>query len=91
MTGEISVDDYAAYKRVVYQNVLLSIQTIVRKVFDWHLEFDDREREKDAHEVLSLDSDSYPLSLTRFLTPNDFAMIQRLWNDEGVQHCFIIP
>ncbi|KAM7404606.1 hypothetical protein PAMP_011939 [Pampus punctatissimus] len=79
-----SEEECKQYKVVVYSNTIQSIMAIIRAMGRLKIDFGDAARADDARQLFALASTAEEGVLSAELT----SMIQRLWNDGGVQACF---
>ncbi|XP_042258332.1 guanine nucleotide-binding protein G(i) subunit alpha-1-like [Thunnus maccoyii] len=90
--GGYSEEECKQYKVVVYSNTIQSIMTIIEAMERLKIDFGDAARAEDARQLF----DAVPSRFAGFgvnvaegvLFAELTSVIQRLWNDSGVQACF---
>ena len=79
-------EEFEQYRPVVYSNTIQSLGAIIRAMNILNIHFASTERETDAQRVLEVIQrmkDTEPFN-------NDLlSSMERLWNDDGVQQCFV--
>uniref|UniRef100_A0A1A8MB83 Guanine nucleotide-binding protein G(i) subunit alpha-2 n=3 Tax=Nothobranchius TaxID=28779 RepID=A0A1A8MB83_9TELE len=80
-----SEDECKQYRAVVYSNTIQSIMAIIKAMANLKINYEDTARADDAHQLFSLSS----AAEEQGSLPDELAkVIQRLWDDGGVQSCF---
>lgn len=79
-----SKQERAAYRPVVYNNMLQSLMTIVKAMHPLHIPFEDPSREQDANHFFAYQFNTDQDELSEDLS----VIIRSLWADGGVQKCF---
>ncbi|XP_043979286.1 guanine nucleotide-binding protein G(i) subunit alpha-2-like [Gambusia affinis] len=80
-----SEEECKQYRAVVYSNTIQSIIAIIKAMSNLKIEFEDSSRKEDAGQLSLLSSDAEEQGSL----PEDLSkVIQRLWEDGGVQSCF---
>uniref|UniRef100_A0A3Q3WHR0 Guanine nucleotide-binding protein subunit alpha n=1 Tax=Mola mola TaxID=94237 RepID=A0A3Q3WHR0_MOLML len=81
--GGYTDEDKRSYAKLVYQNIYLSMQTMVRAMDALSITFSDPQNQSHAESVLEVEVDKveeFDQSLV--------VAIQSLWNDAGIQDCY---
>ncbi|TNM89669.1 guanine nucleotide-binding protein subunit alpha-14-like isoform X2 [Takifugu flavidus] len=81
--GGYTDEDKRSYAKLVYQNIYMSMQTMVRAMVPLSLSFSDPQNQGHADEVLKVEVDK-----VEELDPDHASAIGSLWKDEGIQECY---
>ena len=79
-----SPEERSQFKGVVYNNIVQSIQMIIKAMSRLEIEYGDPARSEDERQLFTLAGTSEEDVLTEELV----GIMKRLWEDKGVQKCF---
>ncbi|XP_072174136.1 guanine nucleotide-binding protein G(q) subunit alpha [Diadema setosum] len=78
-----SEEDRKTFTKLVYQNIFMAINAMIRAMDTLKIAYGDPTNEKKAQEVRLIDHET----VTTFQEPH-IAYVDSIWNDSGIQECY---
>jgi hypothetical protein len=83
-----STEDFKNYKKIIFENILNSVKTLLEAMKFFNLKFSQTDLDKLAQSVLEIPQQKITLNSIELMTPEMGKIIKLFWSDKGFQQAF---